>query len=181
MTIKILLLILDIEICFVVNAMFINENYVSKLFHSTKQEKFISFIPRSIDRSIYTIAFSFVINYFFGCLFVEESYMKGILKREKDNIIILKYEINILIKEVKIRNIIFIIISFVFSFFSWFYISCFNHIYPHTKSEWFKSSVFIIILIHIFSIIRIVFQSLLRFISFEIKSERIYRASLWLG
>jgi hypothetical protein len=181
LTIKILLLVLDIEICFVVNAMFINENYVSELFHSTKQEKFISFIPRSVDRSIYTMALSFVINYFFDCLFVEESKMKGILKREKDNITILKYEINILIKEVKIRNIIFIIISFVFSFFSWFYISCFNHIYPHMKSEWIKSSVFIIILIHISSIIRIAIGSLLRFISFEIKSERIYRVSLWLG
>jgi hypothetical protein len=181
LTIKILLLVLDIEICFVVNAMFINENYVSELFHSTKQEKFISFIPRSVDRSIYTMALSFVINYFFDCLFVEESKMKGILKREKDNITILKYEINILIKEVKIRNIIFIIISFVFSFFSWFYISCFNHIYPHMKSEWIKSSVFIIILIHIHSAFVILIETILRLVSFEIKSERMYRASLWVG
>ena len=180
-TIKILLLVLDIEICFVVNAMFINENYVSKLFHSTKEEKFISFISRSINRSILTILTFVVVNYFMECLFVEESKMKGILKREKHNMAIIKYEINILIKEVKIRNNIFIIITFAFSAFSWFYISCFNYIYPHMKSEWIKSSVFIIILIHILSVFVILIEALLRFVSFEIKSERMYRASIWLG
>ena len=51
-TIKILLLILDIEICFVVNAIFINEDYVSKVFRSTKEENFISFLPRSVNRII---------------------------------------------------------------------------------------------------------------------------------
>ena len=180
-TIKILLLVLDIEICFVVNAMFINENYVSKLFHSTKEEKFISFISRSINRSILTILTFVVVNYFMECLFVEESKMKGILKREKHNMAIIKYEINILIKEVKIRNNIFIIIAFAFSAFSWFYISCFNYIYPHMKSEWIKSSVFIIILIHFLSVFVILIEALLRFVSFEIKSERMYRASIWLG
>ena len=84
-------------------------------------------------------------------------------------------------KEIKIRYNIFNIIVIVFSAFSWFYISCFNNIYPHMKGEWIKSSFFIIIVIHILSIIVIVIETLLRFISFEIKSERMYRASLWLG
>ena len=60
-TIKILLIILDIEICFVVNAMFINEDYISDLFHSKKEENFISFLPRSINRCLFT---SIVVNYF---------------------------------------------------------------------------------------------------------------------
>ena len=161
--------------------MFINENYVSKLFHSTKKEHFESFIPRSINRSLYTILVSIFTSYLVGCLLVEENTMKGILKREKDNMIILKYEINILIKEVKIRNNIFIVMAFVFSVFSWFYISCFNNIYPHMKSEWIKSSVLIIILMHILSLFVILLGALLRFVSFEIKSERMYRTSLWLG
>jgi len=181
LTIKILLLILDIELCFVVNAMFINEDYVSDLFHSKKKETFISFIPRSINRFIYTIFASVVTNYFIRCLFVEENKIKGVLKREKRNINNLKYQINILMKEIKIRYNIFNIIVIVFSAFSWFYISCFNNIYPHMKGEWIKSSFFIIIVIHILSIIVIVIETLLRFISFEIKSERMYRASLWLG
>ena len=181
LTIKILLLILDIEICFVINAMFINEDYVSKIFHLKKKETFISFIPRSLNRCLYTILASIVVSYFMGCLFVEESKIKGVLKREKKDMYSLKYQINLIMKEVKIRFNIFNIITLVISFFSWFYISCFNNIYPHMKNEWIKSSIFIIILIHILSILTILIETLLRFISFEIKSERMYRVSIWLG
>ena len=181
LTIKILILILDIEIGFVVNAMFINENYVSSLFHSKKKETFISFIPRSINRFIYTVFSSIVVSYFINCIFVEESKIKGVLKRERQDPNNLKYQINLTIKEVKIRFFLFIIIAFGFSFYSWFYISCFNHIYPHMRVEWVKSSVFIIILIHLLSIFIILISTLLRFISFEIKSEKMYRASLWLA
>ena len=180
-TIKILLLILDIEICFVVNAMFINEDYVSKIFHSKSKDNFFSFFPRAIDRIFYSIVASIIVSYFIGCLFVEESKIKGVLKREKNDIINLKLQINIIMKEVKIRYTIFIIITVAFSIFSWLYISCFNNIYPHMKLEWIKSSVLVIILIHVLSIFVILIETLLRFISFEIKSERMYKASLWLG
>ncbi len=181
LTIKILLLILNIEICFVVNAMFINEDYVSSIFHSNKEENFISFFPRSIGRMIYTIFACIVVNYFFGCLFVEENKIKGIIRRKNNNITNMKYKINLIMKEIKVSYTIFILIVISFSFFSWFYISCFNNIYPHMKVEWIKSSIAIIIIIHLLSIIVILLETLLRFVSFEIKSERMYRFSLWLG
>jgi len=178
---KILLLILDIEVCFVVNAMFINEDYISKLFNSKKEENFISFLPRCINRSIFTISASIIISYIIGCLFLEERRIKNILRFEKDNIPEIKYQISIVMKEIKWRYSIFILITIIISLYSWFYISCFNNIYPHTKIEWIKSSIFIIIMIHISSIIVILSQTLLRFISFEIKSEKMYNASLWLA
>ena len=180
-TLKILLLILDIEVCFVVNAMFINEDYISKLFNSNKEENFISFLPRCINRSIFTILASIIIDYIIGCLFMEERRIKNILRFEKDNIPEIKYQISIVMKEIKWRYNIFILITIILSFFSWFYISCFNNIYPHTKLEWIKSSIFIIISIHVFSIIVTLIETLLRFISFEIKSEKMYNASLWLA
>ena len=161
--------------------MFINEDYVSEIFHSKSEENFFSFIPRAIDRIFYSIFASIVVGYFMGCLFVEESKIKGVLKREKNNITNLKLQINRIMKEVKIRYTIFNIITIIFSVFSWFYISCFNNIYPHMKLEWIKSSLLVIILIHILSVFVILIETLLRFISFEIKSERMYRASLWLG
>ena len=176
-----MLLILDIEICLVINAMFINEDFISKLFHSKKKENFISFFPRSIDRCIFTILVSIIVSYFLRCLFVDESKIKGILKREKKNIENIKYQISLVIKEIKIRYNIFIILISIFSIFSWFYISCFNNIYPHVKIEWLKSSIVIIILIYFFSFLVILIETLLRFISFEIKSEKMYKASLWLG
>jgi hypothetical protein len=180
-SLKILLLILDIEVCFVVNAMFINEDYISKLFNSNKEENFISFLPRCINRSIFTIFASVFISYIIGCLFLEEKRIKNILRFEKDNIPENKYQISLVMKELKWRYNIFILITIILSFFSWFYISCFNNIYPHTKLEWIKSSIFIIILIHILSIFVTLIETLLRFISFEIKSEKMYNASLWLA
>ena len=84
-------------------------------------------------------------------------------------------------KEIKIRYNIFIIIAGVYSIFSWYYISCFNNIYPHMKNEWIKSSIFIILLVHIFSIFVTLIETLLRFLSFEFKSEKMYKASLWLA
>ena len=180
-TIKLLLLILDLEICFVVNAMFINEDYVSDLFHSTKEETFISFIPRSIKRCIYTMFARACINYFIGCLFVEERKIKNVFRKEKNDLSNLKYQIGIIMKEIKIRYNIFIIIAGAFSIFSWYYISCFNNIYPHMRMEWIKSSLLIIILIYVLSILVILVETILRFISFEFKSEKIYKASLWIG
>jgi hypothetical protein len=179
--IKLLLLILNLEICFVVNAMFINEDYVSELFHSTKKETFISFVPRSIDRCIFTIFAKVCINYFIECLFVEERKIKNIFRKEKNDLQNLKYQIGIIMKEIKIRYNIFIIIAGVYSIFSWYYISCFNNIYPHMRIEWIKSSLLIIILIYILSIFVILVETVLRFISFEFKSEKIYRASLFIG
>ena len=181
-TIKILLLILEIEICLIINALFINEDFVSTIFHSKKEENIISFLPRSINRCIYTIFVRIVVNYFIVCLFVDETKIKGILKREKKDITNMKYQINLVMKQIKIRYNIFIIINSILSIFSWYYISCFNNIYPHMKIEWIKSSIFIIIIIiYILSIIIIIIETILRFISFELKSERMYRASLWLG
>ena len=76
-TLKALLLILDIEVCFVINAMFINEEYVSKLFRSTKEETFLSFVPRSINRMAYSIIASLIIALIVDCLFIEEGRLKN--------------------------------------------------------------------------------------------------------
>ena len=180
-TLKIQQLILDIEVCFVVNGMFMNEDYVSKLFHSDKEENFLSFLPRSINRCIYTIIISILISYLVGCFFIEEKRLKNILIYERNNIYAIKYEVSLVMKEMKWRYNIFIFFTIAFSIFSWYYISCFNNIYPHMKIEWIKSSVYIIFLIHLIYVSDTTVETLLRFISFEIKSEKMYKASLWLA
>ena len=180
-TLKLLLLILDLEVCFVINGMFINEDYISKLFHSTKEENFISFLPRSINRCFYTIIASILISYIVGCFFVQERRLKSIFKYENNNVYAIKYEVCLVMREIKWRYNIFILLTAVISAFSWYYISCFNNVYPHMKMEWIKSSIFIILLVHILSILVTLVEALLRFISFEIKSEKMYKASGWLG
>ena len=68
-TIKILLLILDIDLYLFVNALFINEEYVSQIFNLTEKDNFFSFIPRSINRFLYTTLVGVILNYIIDCFF----------------------------------------------------------------------------------------------------------------
>ena len=90
----------------------------------------------------------------------------------------MKYEISKVVKIIKKRNILFIISIFIISIFILYYIFCFNNIYPHMKMEWIKSSIIIIIIMQILYVLECLLETILRFISFKLKSERIYKISL---
>ena len=113
--------------------------------------------------------------------FIEENKIKRIFKREKDNLLSLKYEITQLIKNIHKRYLYFIIISFIITIFTWYHISCFNNIYPHMKNEWILFSILIIILMQIMSILACLLESIIRSISFKFESEKIYKISLLLS
>ena len=179
--IKILLLILDIDLYLFVNALFFNEEYISQIFNSNKKETFFSFVPRSMDRFLYTTVVGVVLNYITDFFFVEEKKIKGILKREKDSDIILRFEMTQIIKTIKNRYFYFILISFIITTLTWYYIFCFNNIYPHMKEEWIKSSFIIIIIMQILSILLSLLEAIIRFLSFKCKSEKLYKLSLFLS
>ena len=179
--IKLILFILDIDLYLFVNALFINEEFISEIFHSNKKENFFSFIPRSLDRCFYTTLVSAIVNYLIEFFFIEEKKIKRIFKREKNSITILRYEISQVIKDMVSRFKFFIIISFIITIFTLYHISCFNGIYPHMKYEWIKSSIFIIIIMQILSVLIIFIESIARFISFRFKSEKCYKISLFLS
>ena len=82
---------------------------------------------------------------------------------------------------IKRRYNIFIIISFIINIFILYYIVCFNSIYSHSKIEWIKSSIMIVFIMQILSILVCLLESIIRFIGIKIKSERIYKISLYLS
>ena len=127
--------------------MFFNEEYISNIFHSNEEESFSNFIYRFVDNCFYTTLVGVFVNYIIDCFFVEEKKVKGILKREKNNIFILNYEITQLAKIIQKRYKYFIVLSFIISSLNWYYVSCFNKIYPYSKDEWFETSIMIIIYI----------------------------------
>ena len=179
--IKILLFVLDIDLYLFINALFINEEFISQIFHSDKKDNFFSFIPRCLDRFFYTTLVGVIVNYLIEFFFIEEKKLKGIFKRNKDSEIILKYEISQLIKDLFKRFRSFIIISFIINSFIFYYISCFNNIYPHIKYEWIKSSLLIIVIMQILLSLLIFIESIIRTISFRFNSEKIYKLSLLLS
>ena len=173
-TMKILLLLLNIDLYFVVNGLFYNEEYISNLFHSTEEETFFSFLERSLERLLYATIVGAIVEGIIGFIFIEEKKVKKLFIREKENIAKLKYEIFKLIKSIKKRFYIFIILSFIIIIISWYYVNCFNNVYPGVKIEWIKSSIAIVIIVQLIPVITAFLEALLRQIGLKCKSEKIF-------
>ena len=175
-SLKIILFDVDLVLYFIINGLFYSEAYISTIFHN-ENEKFFSFIPRSINRFVYTTIVSIVISFLIDFFFVEEKKIKGIFIREKDNLVDLKLEITLLIKIIKKRCLAFIITIFVLSIFFWYYLICFNYVYPYTQYDWIKSSIVIILFMQVLSLIASLAETLFRFLSFFFRSEKLFKLS----
>ena len=176
-TLKIIIFILNIILYLVVNGLFFSENYVSEVYNLEGEEGFFDFFPRSINRFFYTTVVSIIVGFIVDFFFVEEKKIKGIFIREKDSTINIKIEIINFLKQMKKRYILFIIIVLIILLISLYYILCFNYVYPHMQIEWIKSSIVIMLILQILSILTCLLETILRFISFHFKSERIYKIS----
>ena len=174
---KIIIFTLNIILYFVVNGLFFSENYISEVYNLEGEEGFFDFFPRSIDRFFYTTMVSIIATFIVDFFFIEEKKIKRIFKREKDNESEIKYQIIEIIRTLKISYISFIGIVFAILLISFYYLLCFNYVYPHTQVEWIKSSIVIMIIMQIISILQCLLEAILRFISFSCKSEKIFRIS----
>ena len=175
LSIKILFFLLNINLYCLVNGLLFSEDYISELYHSKEEEKFFSFLYRAYKRCIYTTIVGAIIGLIIDFIFVEEKKVKRLFIREKENIKNLYFEMFLLIKSFKRNYIIFMIICFIISIISWYYLSCFNNVYPGCKKELIKSSIAIIIIFQILSLLSVLVSSLIRSISFKLKSDRIYK------
>ena len=103
--------------------------------------------------------------------------IKGIFLREKDDLLILKGEIIKVIEGIRKSYIGFICLVFFILIVSLYYFICFNYVYPNFQIEWIKSSIIIFIILQILSILTCLLETILRFLSFHYKSEKIYKIS----
>ena len=175
--IKIMLFILQIELYFFINGLFYNEEYVTKIFELEK-DTFFDQAWRFFDNLFYAFLVGVIINYVIEFFFIKEKKLRVTLKREKNNLLILKYEMVEIIKDLQKRFLSFIIITFIVSLFIWYHISCFNNVYIHMKKEWLVFSILIIVCIQALSVITCLIETILRFLSFRFKSEKLFKLSL---
>ena len=175
--IKIILFILNICLYLVVNGFFFSEEYISELYNLEKEDNFFSFFPRSIDKLIYSTIVSMVISYITDFFFLEEKKIIGLFRREKDNRYAIKEYIITFIKDLQNRYLSFIVMVFVILIFSFYYLVCFNRVYPKTQVEWIKLSIVIMIIVQIISVLKCLYETSMRVLSFRFKSERLYKAS----
>ena len=175
LSIKIILFLLNIDLYFVINGLFFSEEYIIELYHLENEDKFFSFFPRSIGRFFYATGVGVIIGIIIDCIFIEEKKIKKIFLRDKKDHLRIRYEIFLIIKSLKKRYIVFIFICFLISIISWYYVSCFNNVYPGVKVEWIKSSITIICIMQLLSIFIALLEALLREISFKCKSEKTFK------
>ena len=174
-SIKFLLFLLNIDLYFVVNGLFFSEDYIMQLFNIEKNDGFFDFFPRSISRFFYATIVGVILDIIIGCIFIDENKIKRIFIREKGNNLQIKYQVSLAVESIKRRYKIFVFICIFISIISWYYVSCFNNVYPGVKIEWIKSSIVIIIIMQLLSCLLVLIDTLLRILSFKIKSERIYK------
>ena len=175
-TMKIIVFILVVLLYFVVNGLLFSEEVITELFEVDEdKENFFSYFPRSIERIFYCTLVSIVIGIITDLFFVDETKIKGFFKRDKTQPKIMKEKVVAFINDIKKRNIAFIVIASVILIISFFYLLCFNYVYPYSQVEWIKSSITIVIIMQILSFLKCLLQSGLRFLSFKLNSEKLYK------
>ena len=176
--IKIMVFILNVILYFVVNAFFFNEAFIDKLYNvDEEEENFFSYLPRPIDKIIYTTLVSIVVGLITGFFFLDEKKLKGILKREKDDTKVLKEKVKEFMKDLKRRYFAFILVVSIILIISFFYLLCFNYVYPYSQIEWIKSSITIFIFMQFLSLLKCILETSMRFLSYKFNSEKLYKIS----
>ena len=178
--IKIMLLDLQIDLYFFINGFFYNEEYIKNIFYLEEDTLYKAFL-RFIDNLFYAFLVGVIINYIIDFFFIEEKKLRMTLKREKDNILVLKYEMIQIIKDINTRFITFISVTFVISVITWYHLYCFNNIYPHIQKEWLIFSILIILSVQILSLLASLAETIIRFLSFRFKSEKLFKLSQLLA
>ena len=179
-SIKILVFLTKLDLYFLINSMLFNEKYISELFHNEK-EGLLNYISLSINRYIYTTFVGTIINYLIKCFFIKEKKFIKILIRYRQNHKQLYNEFFLFIQKLKRGYNIFIFICILLTIFSWYYISCFNNVYQYAKKEWAISSIIFFIISNFLKTVIIFFETFLRYLSFKLESDKIYKLSNFIA
>ena len=130
--IKICLFFFNFGLYITVSALFFNYNTMHKIYEDSGSFNIIYQIPQII----YSTIISSLINILVKTLALTQKNILE-LKINKENIISKE---NSLMGCLKIKFVLFFLLSFIFLFFFWFYLACFCCIYPNTQSHLINDS-----------------------------------------
>ena len=139
--IKIDLFLFSFSINFIISAMFYSDDTMHKIYIDEGKFDFIYQIPQML----YSAIISFFLELILRNLGLYEVNILEVRKKKKD-----KEDLNIIIqnvsKVIKIKVIIFFIISYILAISFWIYLGCFCAVYKNTQIHLFKdvSSSFLI-------------------------------------
>ena len=118
-SIKVLLLFINFSSCYVVNALFFNDDTMHQIYEDEGDYNFIYQLPQIIYSSLISV----IINGITSFLALSEDKIIE-LKKDKNLENIDDKKTNV-IKNLKIKFIMFFIVSFIFILSFWYYLGCF--------------------------------------------------------
>ena len=154
--IKIFLFFFFFTIHLTINALFFNDSTMHKIYEDKGSYNFIYQIPQILYSSI----ISGVINAMIKYLSLSQKNIIE-LKREKDKEKIDEKKKKLL-KVLKIKSIIYFIITFIILLFCWYYITCFCGVYVNTQIHLIKDSIISFILSFIYPFLTSLIPGILR-------------------
>ena len=179
-TIKIISFLLKLDFYLLFNGMIYNEEFLIKLYENNNGNSFINFVSRYFQHLLYIFIIIKILDKFIECFFIEEKRLKGIFIRGKNKIKKIKENLLILIKKIEKYYFIFIIVTYIITFLSMIYVSCFNDVYYYSRIDWVKSSLFCFIVIQFISVFIILFETIIRYLGIKCKNEKLFRISKFI-
>ena len=132
--IKIDLFLFNFTLYYVVNALFFNDNTMHKIYEDDGSFNFIYQLPQIIYSSLITAGFNILLK----ILSLSEGLIIQFKKdKQKEN---LEKRITILDNKIKIKFIIYFVVSSILLLFCWYYLSMFCAIYSNTQVHLIKDT-----------------------------------------
>ena len=148
MIIKICLFLFSFALYYTVNGLFFSDSTIHEIYEESGAFNFIYHLPQIL----YSTLISSVINITLKALSLSQNNILKIKKQKKikDSKLKIKSVLNCL----KIKFIIFFVLSFLFLILFWFYLSCFCAIYNNTQVHLIKDTLisFLLSLVYPFGI-----------------------------
>jgi hypothetical protein len=179
-SIKLIVFIFSLTFYFVINGLLYDAKYVSKQLKRTRKTVYF-FILDSIKRIIYSSIVGVIVNIIVGLLFKSDKYLRKAHAKYKDNRVILNGEVVKIYKNMKIINIIFTVVNFIFMLMVWIYLFCFCGVYRNCQIDWLESACIIIGIMQILPFLISFLLALLRIIGLRFGVEICFKINAWIS
>ena len=175
--IKLTFLLLNFQINFFLNALFYTDEYISESYHNDGILDFFTGLPKVI----YSFVATLLITNLLQMLSSSKSELMQIIRdknKYKKNYISI---INAKLKKLRIKLIIYFIISFLLGLFFFYYVAAFCAVYRYSQKYWFYGFLESFGMDFLTAFITTLFLTLLKFIARRKKIKFLFTLSNIIG
>ena len=169
LVIKLSFLVFTFEISFFLNALFYTDDYISDAYHNNGILDFVSGLPKSIYSFIATLITTNLLRMLSNS---KSELMKLIREYSRDKKYL--YFINLKLRILKIKLIIYFILVFLLGICFLYYVSSFCAVYRYSQKYWFYWCLESFAMDSLTAIIFCIFLALFRFVSIKKHVKYLY-------